>query len=325
VRAPSRETYEWLQSLMRKKTLHTVCEEAGCPNMGECWGSGTATFLMLGDVCTRTCGFCDIKHGQPTPLDWLEPERVAQAVKAMELRHAVITSVNRDDRKGGGAPIFAMVIRRIRQLLPSCSVEVLIPDFRGSLEALQIVMDARPEILSHNVETVPRLFKHVQAQDPHAKVTLQVTRGGKVLQLSVALMPPMKPGESPKIGITIDSGGFSYKLPFPVTITSHQIVGGPSAGLMFTLTVYNSLSPVDLTHGLRIAGTGTINADGTVGPIGGIKQKVAAAEAAGAKYFLAPVEDYPDALTVAKHIKVVEVANVDQALAFLNSLAEHQP
>ena len=165
VRAPSGETYEWLQSLMRKKALHTVCEEAGCPNMGECWGSGTATFLMLGDVCTRTCGFCDIKHGQPTPLDWLEPERIAQAVKAMGLKHAVITSVNRDDRKDGGAPIFGMVIRRIRQLHPGCSIEVLIPDFKGSLEALKIVMDARPEILNHNIETVPRLFKHVQPQD----------------------------------------------------------------------------------------------------------------------------------------------------------------
>jgi lipoic acid synthetase len=165
VRAPSGETYEWLESLMRKKSLHTVCEEAGCPNMGECWGSGTATFLMLGDVCTRTCGFCDIKHGQPAPLDWLEPERVAQAVKAMNLKHAVITSVNRDDRKDGGAPIFAMVIRRIRQIHSGCSIEVLIPDFKGSLEALRIVMDARPEILNHNVETVPRLFKLVQPQD----------------------------------------------------------------------------------------------------------------------------------------------------------------
>ncbi len=165
VRAPSGETYEWLQGLMRRKALHTVCEEAGCPNMGECWGSGTATFLMLGDVCTRTCGFCDIKHGQPTPLDWMEPERVAQAVKAMELKHAVITSVNRDERRDGGAPIFAMVIRRIRELAPGCSIEVLIPDFKGSLEALRIVMDARPEILNHNVETVPRLFKTVQPQD----------------------------------------------------------------------------------------------------------------------------------------------------------------
>jgi lipoyl synthase len=165
VRAPSGETYEWLQGLMRKKALHTVCEEAGCPNLGECWGSGTATFLMLGNVCTRTCGFCDVKHGKPEAMDWMEPERVAQAVKAMGLKHVVITSVNRDERKDGGAPIFAMVIRRIRQLAPGCSVEVLIPDFKGSIEALKIVMDARPEILNHNVETVPRLFKEVQPQD----------------------------------------------------------------------------------------------------------------------------------------------------------------
>ena len=165
VRAPSGETYENLQHLMRSKSLHTVCEEAGCPNMGECWGSGTATFLMLGEVCTRTCGFCDVLHGRPEALDWSEPERVAQAVKKMNLRHAVITSVNRDERRDGGAPIFAMVIRRIRQLQPGCSVEVLIPDFKGSIEALRIVMAARPEILNHNVETVPRLFKAVQPQD----------------------------------------------------------------------------------------------------------------------------------------------------------------
>ena len=165
VQAPRGETYEWLQGLMRSKSLHTVCEEAMCPNMGECWGSGTATFLMMGDICTRTCGFCDIKRGQPTPLDWLEPQRIAQAVEAMNLKHAVITSVNRDDRKDGGAPIFAMVIRSIREIHPGCSIEVLIPDFKGSLEALRIVMQARPEILNHNVETVPRLFKTVQPQD----------------------------------------------------------------------------------------------------------------------------------------------------------------
>jgi len=174
VRAPSGETYQWLQDLMRTKSLHTVCEEAMCPNLGECWGAGTATFLMLGDICTRSCGFCDIKRGQPSPLDWLEPERVAQAVKAMNLKHAVITSVNRDDRADGGAPIFAAVIRRIRQLHPGCSIEVLIPDFKGSLEALKIVVDARPEILNHNVETVPRLFKLVQPQDNYhwAQATL---------------------------------------------------------------------------------------------------------------------------------------------------------
>ena len=178
VRAPTGETYERLQELMRSKSLHTVCEEAMCPNMGECWGSGTATFLMLGDVCTRSCGFCDIKRGHPAPLDWLEPEQVAQAVKAMNLKHAVITSVNRDDRGDGGAPIFAMVIQRIRALHPGCSIEVLIPDFKGSLEALKIVMDARPEILNHNVETVPRLFKLVQPQDRYewAAATLSNAR-----------------------------------------------------------------------------------------------------------------------------------------------------
>jgi len=165
VRAPSGETVEWLRQMMRSKALHTVCEEALCPNMGECWGAGTATFLMMGDTCTRSCGFCDIKTGRPAPLDWLEPERVARAVQAMNLRHAVITSVNRDERQDGGAPIFAMVIRRIRDLRPGCSIEVLIPDFKGSLDALRIVVDARPEILNHNVETVPRLFRKVQPQD----------------------------------------------------------------------------------------------------------------------------------------------------------------
>jgi len=165
VRAPSGETVEWLRQMMRSKSLHTVCEEAMCPNLGECWGAGTATFLMMGDTCTRSCGFCDVKTGRPAPLDWLEPERVARAVQAMNLRHAVITSVNRDERQDGGAPIFAMVIRRIRDLRPGCSIEVLIPDFKGSLDALRIVVDARPEILNHNVETVPRLFRKVQPQD----------------------------------------------------------------------------------------------------------------------------------------------------------------
>ena len=180
VRAPMGETYQEVQQLMRAKSLHTVCEEAMCPNLGECWGEGTATFLMLGDVCTRTCGFCDIKRGAPSPLDWMEPERVAQAVAQMELKHAVITSVNRDDRRDGGAPIFAMVIRRIRELQPGCSIEVLIPDFKGSVEALRIVMDARPEILNHNVETVPRLFKSVQPQDRYEWAQATLTNAKKL-------------------------------------------------------------------------------------------------------------------------------------------------
>jgi len=175
VRAPMGETYKEVQHLMRAKELHTVCEEAMCPNLGECWGAGTATFLILGDVCSRTCGFCDVKHGKAELLDWNEPERVAQAVAQMKLKHAVITSVNRDERRDGGAPIFAMVIRRIRMLAPGCSIEVLIPDFKGRVEALRIVMNARPEILNHNVETVPRLFKQVQPQDNYtwAEATLR--------------------------------------------------------------------------------------------------------------------------------------------------------
>ena len=174
VSPPKGETYRNLKRLMRTKELHTVCEEAHCPNMGECWGAGTATFLILGDICTRSCGFCDVKTGRPLPIDWEEPERVAQAVKSMNLNHVVITSVNRDERKDGGAPIFAQVIERIREVRPECSIEVLIPDFKGNEEALKIVMDTRPEILNHNVETVPRLFRKVQPQDHYewAQATL---------------------------------------------------------------------------------------------------------------------------------------------------------
>jgi lipoyl synthase len=165
VRAPSGETYEQLKGMMRSKELHTVCEEANCPNMGECWGSGTATFLILGDICTRRCGFCAIKHGKPLPIDADEPERVAQAVRAMGLSHAVITSVDRDDDNLGGAMIFAQVIRRIREVHPGCSIEVLIPDFRGDPEALNLIMAERPEILNHNLETIPRLNSRVQPAD----------------------------------------------------------------------------------------------------------------------------------------------------------------
>ncbi len=184
VQAPSGDVYASLQDLMRRKELHTVCEEAGCPNMGECWGSGTATFLILGDVCTRACKFCDIKHGRPGELDWEEPERVAQAVKAMNLQHAVITSVNRDEREDGGAPIFAALIRRIRELAQDCSVEVLIPDFKANLDALKMVMDERPEILNHNIETVPSLFKKVQPQD-HYEWSEFVLRQAKKMEPDV--------------------------------------------------------------------------------------------------------------------------------------------
>ncbi len=176
VRAPQGEGYEKVRHLMRSKSLHTVCEEARCPNMGECWGmNGTATFLILGDVCTRSCRFCDVKTGRPAAVDWDEPERVAQAVEAMNLRHVVITSVNRDDRDDGGSAIFASCIRRIRESMPGCSIEVLIPDFRGREDALGTVVEARPDILNHNVETVSRLFRAVQPQDRYewAEATLR--------------------------------------------------------------------------------------------------------------------------------------------------------
>jgi lipoic acid synthetase len=167
VKIHNNQAFRDVSALMENQSLHTVCQEALCPNRGECWGAGTATFLLLGDVCTRACKFCDVKHGKPGPLDWEEPERVAQSVLAMKLEHAVVTSVNRDERRDGGAPIFAMLIRRIRQLRPVCSVEVLIPDFKGSLEALKIIMDARPDILNHNLETVPGLFKTIQPQSSY--------------------------------------------------------------------------------------------------------------------------------------------------------------
>ncbi|MDW8065925.1 MAG: lipoyl synthase [Anaerolineae bacterium] len=165
VRAPHGESYEFVLRLMRGKRLHTVCEEARCPNIGECWGHGTATFMILGDVCTRSCRFCAVKTGRPLTVDWDEPNRVAEAVRAMGLSHVVVTSVNRDELPDGGATLFAMTIRRIREQVPGCTVEVLTPDFKGSVEALRIVIEARPDIFNHNVETVPRLFKKVQPQD----------------------------------------------------------------------------------------------------------------------------------------------------------------
>lgn len=156
---PGGPNYLRLKSLMREEGLHTVCEEARCPNVGECWETGTATFMILGDTCTRACRYCAVKTGRPGVLDLGEPDRVARAVQQMGLRHAVVTSVDRDDLPDGGAQIFAAAIRRIRALVPGCNVEVLIPDFKGMEEPLATVMAARPDILNHNTETVPRLYR----------------------------------------------------------------------------------------------------------------------------------------------------------------------
>ena len=164
VPAPGSEGYRALKNLMRGLNLHTVCESARCPNIGECWNSGTATFMILGDVCTRSCGFCAVKTGRPESLDTEEPERVAEAVQTMGLRHAVVTSVNRDELPDGGARIFAETICAVRRLCPHTKVEVLIPDFQGNWQALHVVIDAAPDILNHNVETVPRLYKTMRPQ-----------------------------------------------------------------------------------------------------------------------------------------------------------------
>ena len=162
VRFPGGPNYLRLKDLMRTQQLHTVCEEARCPNIGECWEAGTATFMILGDVCTRACSFCAVTTGRPRALDYEEPVRVGRAVAAMNLTHAVVTSVNRDDTPDGGAQVFADTIRWIRRLSPGTSVEVLIPDFLGNWDALATVMAARPEILNHNTETVPRLYPRVR-------------------------------------------------------------------------------------------------------------------------------------------------------------------
>ncbi|MCS6966308.1 MAG: lipoyl synthase [Candidatus Kapabacteria bacterium] len=164
VRAPGGETYVRLKQMMRAKSLHTVCEEARCPNIAECWGAGTATFMILGDVCTRSCGFCAVQTGRPLPVDPDEPRRVAEAVRQMGIRHAVVTSVNRDELPDGGAFWFARTIEEIRRLCPGVTVEVLIPDFKGKKEALQLVIDSCPDILGHNTETVPRLYRRVRPQ-----------------------------------------------------------------------------------------------------------------------------------------------------------------
>ncbi len=169
VRFPGGPNYVRLKNLMRSQNLHTVCEEAHCPNVGECWEAGTATFLILGDICTRACGYCAITTGRPAALDRQEPQRVARAVQALALTHAVVTSVDRDDQPDGGAAIFAETIRWIRRLSPTTTIEVLTPDFLGNWDALATVMAAQPEILNHNTETVPRLYRRARPRGSYQR------------------------------------------------------------------------------------------------------------------------------------------------------------
>jgi len=195
VRFPASPALVELQQLMRDADLHTVCEEARCPNIGECWSRGTATFMILGDTCTRSCGFCAVKTGRPGFLDTAEPRRVALAVQRMGLRHAVITSVNRDELPDGGASIFASTIEWVRRLSPGTTIEVLIPDFKGDREALATVLAARPEILNHNTETVPRLYRQVRPQAVYER-SLELLRRAKELD----------PGTVTKSGLMVGLG-----------------------------------------------------------------------------------------------------------------------
>src|SRR5712691_7199841 len=161
-RAPGGENYHELRTLVDTLGLHTVCQSAHCPNIGECWEQRTATFMIAGNVCTRRCGFCAVQKGAPLAVDYDEPRRVAEACAALGLKFAVITSVNRDDRKDGGAELFALTIRAIRERIPGCGVEVLVPDFQGSHAAMDVVLEAAPDVLNHNTETVPRLYRQVR-------------------------------------------------------------------------------------------------------------------------------------------------------------------
>ncbi|MCS6789629.1 MAG: lipoyl synthase [Bacteroidia bacterium] len=176
VKLPSGENYRFVRKVIDEHRLHTVCESAHCPNMGECWGAGTATFMILGNICTRSCGFCAVMTGRPTELDWEEPERVAQAVELMRLKHCVITSVNRDELKDGGAEIWARTVRAIKQRMPETTIEVLLPDFKGNWDALYRVLEEKPDVVSHNMETVKRLYRQVRPQAKYERSLEQIRR-----------------------------------------------------------------------------------------------------------------------------------------------------
>lgn len=199
VKAPGGENYARLKHLMSDLNLHTVCEEARCPNVGECWQHGTATFMILGDVCTRNCGYCAVTHGRPPVYDAGEPVRVATAIAEMRLQHTVITSVDRDDLADYGAHIFAQTVREIRSRLPSCSIEVLVPDFQGNEASIRTVLDASPDIYNHNTETVPRLYKRARPGGRYERV-LQIFRFAK----RVAPQIPTKTGIILGLGETVE-------------------------------------------------------------------------------------------------------------------------
>ncbi|PSR37818.1 MAG: lipoyl synthase [Sulfobacillus thermosulfidooxidans] len=228
VRLTQGKNYVDLKNLMRSQTLHTVCEEALCPNIYECWESRTATFLILGDICTRNCGFCAVTTGRPTGLDWEEPLRVAQSVENMGLKHVVITSVTRDDVPDGGSAIFAETIRAIRRRVPTCTIEVLTPDFLGNWDALITVADAHPEIFNHNTETVPRLYRHVRPKAKYER-SMEFLRRVKLHDPSIVT----------KSGIMVGLGETREEI--------HQVFEDLRANLVDVLTVGQYLRP-DAKH-----------------------------------------------------------------------------
>lgn len=190
VKLPTGENYKKVRSLVDQHKLHTICESGNCPNMGECWGEGTATFMILGNICTRSCGFCAVQTGRPDPVDEFEPGRVAHSVKTMGVKHAVITSVDRDDLKDGGAGIWAQTVRAIRHQSPGTTLETLIPDFAGKWENLQQIIDVAPEIVSHNLETVRRMTKAVRIQakyDRSLEVLFRLKKGGMKTKSGIML------------------------------------------------------------------------------------------------------------------------------------------
>ena len=182
--SPLSEEVTKLKAMLRKLNLHTVCEEANCPNIGECFSRKTATFMIMGDICTRACPYCDVKHGKPKPLDENEPENVAKAVQKLGLRYVVITSVDRDDLPDGGASHFAKTVKKVREFNPDCQIEVLIPDFKGDTNALKIVVDSKPDVINHNIETVPSLYKTLRHRGNY-KLSLGVLENIKKLDSSI--------------------------------------------------------------------------------------------------------------------------------------------
>jgi len=260
VRLPGGDNYHDLKRLMRGLELHTVCESARCPNIGECWAHRTATFMILGNLCTRRCGFCAVPKGLPSMVDWDEPERVASAARSMGLQYVVVTSVDRDDLKDGGAKMFALTVAALRRQIPGCRVEVLIPDFRGSDAALDIVLGARPDVLNHNIETVPRLYR-VARRGSRYERSLRLLSHARELEPSI----PTKSGLMVGLGETFEEvcavlGGLSSVGVEIVTIGQYLRPSGEQLPVsrFYTPDEFAALKREGLQRGIRHVESGPL-------------------------------------------------------------------